>query len=204
MMVDGRPDEELVPLVASDPAAFEVLYRRTVARVTGFATRRCTSPEDVADLVAATYLAMIGSAQRFDPQRGAALPWILGIAAHQHARVVRRWRRETGALGRLAGRTLLDQDDYQRLEEQIDAARLAPKLRRALDSLPTGERQILELTGFEGMSPGAAAEALDIRPTAARMRLSRGRKKLRRALGDDSLSPIALADAGSTSYIRPR
>ncbi len=182
---DERLDEELVPLAGSDPSAFEELYRRTVARVTGFAVRRCSTPEDVADLVAATYLAVMGSAHRFDPERGAVLPWLLGIAAHQHARGLRRSWREAGALDRLSARSLLDQDDYQRLEEQIDAARLAPQLRSAIEALPAGERQVVELTGCDGLPLAAAAAALDIRPGTARMRLSRGRRKLRRLVGDD-------------------
>lgn len=188
-MGDRRLDEELVPLAGSDPAAFEELYRRTVGRVTGFAVRRCRTPEDVADLVAATYLAVIDSARRFDPERGAVLPWLLGIAAHQHAGALRRSRREDQAVSRLAGRSLLDEDDYQRLEQAIDAARLHPQLLSAIDALPAGERQVVELTGVNGLTLAAAAAALDIRPATARMRLSRGRKKLRRVVGDDALSP---------------
>ncbi|MBW3548679.1 MAG: RNA polymerase sigma factor [Actinobacteria bacterium] len=201
-MGDQRLDEELVPLAGSDPAAFEELYRRTVAKVTGFAVRRCSTPEDVADLVAATYLAVIGSAHRFDPERGAALPWLLGIAAHQHAGRVRRSCRELAALGRLAGRSLLDQDDYQRLEEQIDAARLAPQLQSAIETLPVGERRVVELTGFDGLTLAAAAAALDIRPATARMRLSRGRRKLRRLLGDDGNAPQIGADGDSSRPLR--
>ncbi len=202
-MGDQRLDE-LVPLAGCDPAAFEQLYRRTVGRVTGFAVRRCTTPEDVADLVAATYLAVIGSAHRFDPERGAAVPWLLGIAAHQHARGVRRSCREVAALGRLAGRSLLDQDDYQRLEEQIDAARLAPTLQSAIETLPVGERRVVELTGFDGLTLAAAAAALDIRPATARMRLSRGRRKLRRLLGENENATQIGAGAGDSSRpLRP-
>lgn len=202
-MGDPRSDEELVPLAGSDPAAFEELYRRTVGRVTGFAVRRCTRPEDVADLVAATYLGVIGSAHRFDPQRGAALPWLLGIAAHQRANGLRRSGREMAALGRLAGRSLLDQDDYERLEEQIDAARLAPQLQSAIETLPAGERRVVELTGFGGLNLAAAAAALDIRPATARMRLSRGRRKLRRLLGDDGIATQIGVDAGDNSLLPP-
>lgn len=185
-MGDERLDEELVSLAGSDPDAFEELYRRTVGKVTGFAVRRCRTPEDVADLVAATYVAVIDSAHRFDPERGAVLPWLLGIAAHQHAGTLRRSQREAGALGRLAGRSLLDEDDYQRLVEQIDAARLCPQLRSAIEGLPAGERRVVELIGMDGLTLTAAAAALDIRPATARMRLSRGRRKLRRVVGDDA------------------
>lgn len=123
------------------------------------------------------------------------MPWLLGIAAHHHAWMLRHSEREARAFRRFAGRALLDRDDYQRLEDQIDAARLAPEVRRAIDALPPGERDVVELTGYEGLTPAEAAAALHIRPATARMRLNRGRKKLRRAMGDDA-SSMPVADTG--------
>ncbi len=112
---------------------------------------------------------------------------------------MRRSCRELAALSRLAGRSLLDQEDYQRLEEKIDAARLAPQLQSAIETLPVGERRVVELTGFDGLTLAAAAAALDIRPATARMRLSRGRRKLRRLLGENGNAPQIGADAGDSS-----
>ena len=114
------------------------------------------------------FVQAIQSAHRFDPDRGSAVPWLLGIAAHAHAGGRRRVRREQGAVARLKGSELLDREDYERLDAQIDAARLAPHVRQALTALPAAERQMVELTSFEGMTPGEAATALGIRPSAAR------------------------------------
>src|SRR5947209_19799236 len=47
----GPADEELLRRLSSDPAAFELFYRRHVDRVIGFAARRVTDPADAADLV---------------------------------------------------------------------------------------------------------------------------------------------------------
>jgi RNA polymerase sigma factor (sigma-70 family) len=183
--MDQRSDEELLPLIGQDAAALEIVYRRNVARVTAFAVRRAADPEEAADLVASVFVEAMASAPRFDRRRGAALPWLLGIAAHQHAGTVRRRVREQKAIQRLAGRDLLDRDDYQRLRERIDAARVAPRLRDALRALPPGEREMVDLVAIEGLTPQEAAEALGLRPVSARMRLSRGRVKLRRALDGD-------------------
>lgn len=184
--MDQRSDEELLPLIGHDAAALEIVYRRNVARVTAFAVRRAANPEEAADLVASVFVEAMASAARFDRRRGAALPWLLGIAAHQHAGTVRRRVREQKAVQRLAGRDLLDRDDYQRLRERIDAERVAPRLREALQALPPGEREMLDLVAIDGLTPQEAAEALGLRPVTARMRLSRGRAKLRRALGADA------------------
>lgn len=183
-MADDRSDEQLLLVMAEDPDAFEEFYRRHIGKVIGFAVRRCTNAEDVADLVSAVFLQAIHSTSGFDPERGSAVPWLLGIAAHEQARTRRRRWREAAAIDRLEGRALLDEEDHERLAARIDAARLAPRVRDALRALTPMERQMVELTSLEELTPAEAAAALRIRPSTARMRLSRGRKKLRRALGD--------------------
>jgi hypothetical protein len=67
---------------------------------------------------------VIEAAPRFDSKLGATVPWLLSIAAKEHARALRRRGREANALARLRGRELLEDADHLRLEEQIDAARL--------------------------------------------------------------------------------
>lgn len=193
--MEERSDEELVPLIGHDASALEIVYRRNVARVTAFAVRRAANPEEAADLVAAVFVEAMSSARGFDPRRGRALPWLLGIATHVHAGTVRRRVREDRAVKRLAGRDLLGDDDYQRLHERIDAARVAPRLREAMRALPPGEREVVDLVVIDGLTPDAAAEALGVRSVAARMRLSRGRAKLRRALGEDPPEGTARARA---------
>jgi Sigma-70 region 2 len=50
-------DQELLGRVAAaDPAAFQELYQRHVDQLIGFAVRRLSSPEEVADLVSAVFL----------------------------------------------------------------------------------------------------------------------------------------------------
>jgi DNA-directed RNA polymerase specialized sigma24 family protein len=72
-LVDA-PDTELLATLGTDPAAFEEFYRRHVAAVTAFAVRRLDRPEDVADLVASVFLAVIESVDRYDPSRGRPEP----------------------------------------------------------------------------------------------------------------------------------
>jgi len=193
--MEQRSDEELLPLIGHDAGALETVYLRNVARISAFAVRRAAGPEEAADLVAAVFVKAMASAPRFDPSRGAALAWLLGIAAHEHAGTLRRRAREERAVQRLAGRDLLDDDDYQRLSERIDAERIARHLGDALEALPPGEREVVDLVAVEGLTPQEAAAALGIRPVAARMRLSRGRAKLRRALGADPPQATARASA---------
>ena len=66
----GPADEDLLRRLSSDPAAFELFYRRHVDRVIGFAARRVTDPADAADLVAATFVTVLTAARSYDPGRG--------------------------------------------------------------------------------------------------------------------------------------
>jgi RNA polymerase sigma factor (sigma-70 family) len=181
-----RSDEELLQAAGRDLRAFEELYRRHVRKVVSFAARRCTSPEEVPDLVAAVRLEVIVSADRFDCRRGKAVPWLPGIAANLHASEARRRVRQQEAARRLAGQRILDEDDDARLERQIEAAAVAPVLREGLARLPDGERAVMELVALDGLTPAEAAEALGILPAAARMRLARARRKLQEGLANRS------------------
>jgi RNA polymerase sigma-70 factor (ECF subfamily) len=181
-------DEQLLARAGEESAAFEEFYRRHVGKVVGFAVRRCSRPGEVPDLVAAVWLEVIESAHLFNPARGRAVSWLLGVAANLMASEARRSRREREAKARLAGRRVLDDDDYTRLEEEIDAAGLSSNLRNAISMLPEGERAVVELVVLDDLTPGQAAKALGILSSTARMRLARGRTKLRRSLPSFALS----------------
>src|SRR5262245_43586680 len=174
--MSDQPDAVLLSRLRHDQDAFEAFYRRYVGRVTALAVRRLTNPQDVADAVAAVFLEVIESGSRFDPRRGAALPWLYGVAANIVRREHRRAARERDATRRLAARRLLDGDDLARLEEQLDAARRSQALYRAMDQLTEGERRVLELVALDGLPVVEAAGAIGIRPATARMRLTRARR----------------------------
>lgn len=171
-------DGDLLVAAATDVEAFERFYRRYVRRVAGFATQRCSSAEDVADVVAQTFARLIGAAARYDPDRGEPAPFLLGIAANVVRDLQRRDARHSAVVARLAGAELLDVDDIERAEAAIDAARAAASVQGALETVPPGEQAMLRLVA-EGHDPGEAAAALGISPGAGWTRLSRARKRLR-------------------------
>ena len=186
----SQGDLELLRRVAAaEPAAVQELYQRHVDQLLGFAARRCSSSEEVADLVSAVFLQAIQSASRYDPGKGGATSWLFGIAANLLADGRRRGIREALALQRLAGQRLLQPDEYEELERRIDAARLHGAVQAAVAALPDGERQLLELVSFDGLSPTQAARVIGMHPAAARMRLSRARHKVRRALSRPTATP---------------
>jgi RNA polymerase sigma-70 factor (ECF subfamily) len=195
--VDPRSDAELLVAARTHTGAFEELYLRHTDRVVRFAARRATTPADVVDLVAAVWLEVVASLDRFDPGRGEGLPWILGIAANLCAVERRRVAREREAVRRLAGERTLDDEDVLRLERKIDAAGIAPRLREELTRLPRGERVVAELVLLDELTPTEAAAALGLHPAAVRMRLTRARRKLR-SVAEERARPIERFEEVST------
>ncbi len=193
-----RSDAELLVAARTQTAAFEELYLRHTERIVRFAARRASTPADVVDLVAAVWLEVVASLERFDPARGEGLPWILGIAANLCAVERRRVAREREAVRLLAGHRALDEEDAVRLEREIDAAGIAPRLRDELGRLPRGERAVAELVLLDELTPTEAATALGLHPAAVRMRLARARRKLRRVAADHRVRAIESLEEVST------
>lgn len=189
--MDRRTDSELIVAIRSDTSAFEELYRRNMPTLLRFAARRARTPEEVVDLVGAVWLEVVASLDRFDPSRGEALSWMLGIAANLCSAERRRQAREREIVRRLGGHRPLDEDAFTRLEQELDAARAYRGLLAALESLPPSERAVAELVLVDQMTPSQAARSLEIRPAALRMRLTRARRKLRAAAAKADMTQSA-------------
>lgn len=117
------------------------------------------------------------------------MSWLYGLAGNVAAGMFRRAAREVAAHQRLAGRTLLDPDDYARVEERIDAARVLRRVYHAMQQLDEADRRLLELVAVDGLTTGQAADALRISAVAARVRLVRARRRLRSVLSVDRPHP---------------
>lgn len=186
-----RSDADLLAAAArGDGEAYAVLFRRHVHSITAYAVRRCANSDEVADLVAETFMTALGAAGRYRPDTPTALPWLFGIAR----RVLYRQRRKAAGLARLrikAGNAFprYEGSEEEAISSAIDAARRQPAIAAALDALPKGEREALELVAYHGLTPSEAAVVLDITPNAARLRLSRARKRMRDAL--EPVQPVA-------------
>ena len=180
--MDHRSDEELLVGIANGPGSLPEFYRRHVAKVVGVGVRRFSHPEEVADFVAAVFLEVMESAGGFDRGRGTAVAWLYGLAANVAAKERRRRRHAADAELRLSGRRLLEPDDYERIDEQLDAAARARAVYVAMDDLSLDDRRVLELIAVDGLSPFEAATALGISRVATRVRLARARRRLRDVL----------------------
>jgi RNA polymerase sigma-70 factor (ECF subfamily) len=168
--------------IGYDVGALERFYRAFYDDVVRYVARRVTDPHDVADLVADTFLAAMGSAASFDSRRGRTLPWLIGIAHNTVRHFDRRRHHQHVAVQRIVGRRLLDADDIADLEERIAAQQRGAQARRLLDQLPPRQRELVELVDIQGLTPTETAQVLGIPAGLARIRLHRARAALRKAL----------------------
>lgn len=99
---DRWGDAELLSCTSDPAGSFAVFYRRHVDALVRVLARQGADAVDAADLTAETFAAALTARQRFDPSRGPAQAWILGIAAKKLADSRRRIGRETRARRRLA------------------------------------------------------------------------------------------------------
>ena len=168
--------------IASDPDAFERVYRRHVEAVQRFVARRVNDPGLAADLTADVFVAMIESAGSYRRSRGEPVAWLYGIARNVVADERRRNARELRTALRVRGRELVDQDDLAALNDRIDREAAARALYHELARLPAGDRAVLELVAVDGLAVSEAGRALGIGAVAARVRLHRARRRMRDGL----------------------
>ena len=82
---------------------------------------------------------------------------------------------------RLAGRRELAPDEVGELIDRIDAERPGRALVTGVTTLPAADRAVVELVDLAGLQPKEAAQVLGVAPGTLRMRLMRGRARLRKA-----------------------
>ena len=134
--------------------------------------------ETAEDLASATFEKALRLWDRFDPHRGSARTWLLGIArttALDWFRAESRRRRREQATA---------------LPERVDEAfgeGLSPTLETALATLSAGEREVIALRVVLDLDGDTAARVLGISPTAVSTRLSRALKRLEERVTEHDL-----------------
>ena len=183
---DDRVSDGLEQLVADarrgERTAFDELVRRTYVDTYTLAVRLTGNEEDARDVVQEAYLRAWKGISRF---RGDAAftTWMYRITANaSYTLVERRRRRRT---------TVLDDVDEpidRRLDAQPDTLAESSagldELSLALDELPPSLRTLVILKDVYGLSHEAIADELGISVAAAKVRLHRGRKRMREILDE--------------------
>jgi RNA polymerase sigma-70 factor (ECF subfamily) len=158
-------DEELIGAVArGDAPALETLCGRYQRALYGFIARH-TGGRDVDDLYQDTWLRVVRSAPRFDPERRFST-WLFQIAVN----LCRDWHRRPppeAVAPEESTRRTGGHDPTARLDAGLDAERL-------LAQLPEPQRSVVILRYYHGMGEAEVAEILGCPPGTVKSRLHNG------------------------------
>jgi RNA polymerase sigma-70 factor (ECF subfamily) len=179
-MEQGQVDDERLMARAArgDEAALAALYDRHAAAMLGVAVRILHDRGDAEDLLHDVFVEAWQKAASFDPARGSVRSWLLvrvrsrGIdrvraleAARRHARA----RADDPALAGSATPPAWDAPDRARA-------------RAALATLPPEQRELVEMSYFDGMTCSEMAARRGIPLGTVKSRLVAGMAKLRERL----------------------
>ena len=157
-----------------EQAAFRELYARYAQPTFRFLARLAGRREAAEDLHQETWLRVARHQERLWPDSDLQ-SWIFAIARNTFI----SWRRQAAAA---APAWMPSEGSGADAGAPMDPDPTCLDLERALASLPEAHREILLLVGVEGLDLARAAAVLDLRPDAARQRLSRARAALAKAL----------------------
>lgn len=172
-------DASLLAAARHDPDAFRELYERYAEAVHEYFVRRTAHRATALDLTAETFAqAWLVRARFRDEAGGSAAPWVYGIARNVLLMSIRRGAIERRATERLGLHARLDRPQSVEAPE----AAWADGADELLDALPAHEREAVRLRVLEDLEYPDIARALGTTPGAARVRVHRGLKALKRHL----------------------
>jgi len=179
------PDRAVLERVAAgDVDAFAPLVERHQARLLRLCERLLHDPEEARDAAQEVFLRAFRNAPGFRPQ-GQVFTWLYRIAVNHCLNRLRRRRLVQflpfGGAADDEGPELEPAADAPDPGTAIDARRRWLATRRAIARLPAGQRTVLVLAKFEGLSYREIAAVLGLSVGAVESRLVRAMRTLERA-----------------------
>lgn len=174
------PDWAAVRAAQRDRAAFDVLYRRYLSRVYGYAFYQLGNHHDAEDVTERVFLSALRGIDRYRDRGSTFRAWLFRIAHNAVANAHRsRGRRRTEPLPA----------DPAWIAPDADPAGLVTRadevhaVLRAVATLPEARRQVILLRFVDGLSTAEVGKVLDRSPGAVRVLQHRALSDLAARLG---------------------
>ena len=165
---------------AGEPDAFGVLFDEHSRAVYNLAFRLIGNWHQAEEVVSLTFFEAWRLRTRIEPDGESLRPWLLGITVNVVRNLARSSRRHRAAMARLPQPTA-EPDFSDELAERIDDRARVAAVQAAFTRLRSHEQDVVALCVWSELDYAAAAEALGIPVGTVRSRLSRARRKLRKA-----------------------
>lgn len=160
---------------AGDPEAVREVYREHAGAVHTVARSIVRDREMAADVVQQTFVKAWRAAKRFEGNRELA-PWLYSIARHTAIDMLRAESKPTRGGHAPETDVGVQPETFERTWERYE-------IRRAIDALPDGEREVVRRSHLLGHTHEAIAEQLQIPVGTVKSRSGRAHKRLAAALG---------------------
>ncbi len=171
-------------IVDHDERALVALYDASLSRVWGLVLRLVRRPQVAEEVVEEVFFQVWRQAARFDPERGRALAWLLGMA---RSRAIDAIRHES----RFKAESLDDEAHAEPADVQagegddlLAVARGHADLHQALMRLNPQPRQLVALAFFNGLSHEEIASQTQLPLGTVKSQIRRALISLRQVLGD--------------------
>lgn len=161
------------------------IYQRYARLVYVLAFRILSSEEDAEDTTQEVFLKFYHQ-NRYDMQRG-SLKNFLAMSARSRAIDKLRSRQATQRLSTTL-QTTTDSYTTQTPLEKVTRIQTICRVQRALQTLPLGERRVLESAYYDNLSQAEIARRFQIPLGTVKSRSRQGLQKMRRILANDLMS----------------
>ncbi len=191
--MEQDPDAELlVRLRAGDEQAFVILVRRHHAAMLRVASSFVPSRAVAEEVVQDTWMGVLRGIGGFQG-RSSFRTWVFRILVNRARTAGTRERRTiaVGDAGPVVDASRFDHTGHwasppqhwiEDADDRLLAAKLADRIRTAVDELPARQREVVTLRDIEGLSSQAVCEVLDLSEGNQRVLLHRGRSRLRQII----------------------
>lgn len=189
-MTPPRTDAELLSASVRDPAVFADVFARHGRELHSYLSRRLGQVAD--DMLNELFLVAFDKRGDYQARTEDCRPWLYGIAAN----LVRRQRRAEARHYRHLAETPVgppdprSADDWDQVDRRLDAVSTSRALAGALAELDPGDREVLLLLAWGGLTYAETAAALAVPIGTVRSRMHRARRRVR--LGLDQSDPTSL------------
>jgi RNA polymerase sigma-70 factor (ECF subfamily) len=144
--------------MARDEQALAELYDRYTPLLYPVALRILRSAADAEEVVQQAWLQVWKSAASYDARRGTVAAWLVTMARSRALDLYRSVSSRRRAEGQAEADPLSPPADASASATQ---RQVGEKVRRALETLPPQQRQVLEIAYFEGLSQSEIARKLN-------------------------------------------
>ena len=173
--------DQITRIAAGDESALAELYDSSSRLVYSLALRILSNPTDAEEVALDVYTQVWKNANRFESQRGSVMAWLVTIT---RSRAIDRMRSQKNHALTSSGEkdlaeiaTTIETPESQSLEKES-----VRYVRRALEDLPTEQRDAILLSFFNGLSHPEVADKLGIPLGTVKTRIRLGMSKLRESL----------------------